>query len=371
MPSDRDYRGLTVSLIGAPERVPLARIRRELERRGAVLMRRIVYDTQVTVVAHGAVGRLAGGTLDGVLARAGLRSTLQTEHQFLRELGLLEKLPEKRRDYERAAFSRLSRLAPKEQMWLELFDAIEPVDGFFDFPDVVLARQVRSLLDAGLSLPSIIGAVIAFRRAAARDAFGQIGNLVQLPSGEIVVRMGAWLAEIDGQLRLPLEDEAPPVTGELYDLAEAAEQVGDWVGAERLYRRCIQVDPNDALSHYNCANALRQQNRAQEAAILFARATALDPQLADGWYNLACLAQDRGDLDTAQRHFERAIACDPNYADALFNLAVLHLDRGKPAEALPLFERYAAQDPHSRWGRAARKAASLCRLYLTMHEQPG
>jgi tetratricopeptide (TPR) repeat protein len=368
--TDRDYRGLTVSIIGAPERVPIQRIRRELERRGAVLMRRIVYDTGLTVIAHGAVGRLVSGSLDGILARAGLRSALLTEHQFLRELDLLDPLPEKRREYERAAFSRLSRLPPKEQMWLELFDVIEPIDGFFDFPDVVLARQVRSLLDAGLALPAIIGAVIGFRHAAARDAFGQIGNLVQLPSGEIVVRMGAWLAEIDGQLRLPIEEHPPPVTGELYDLAEAAEQVGDWAGAERLYRRCIQADPNDALSHYNCANALRHQNRAQEAAILFARATALDPQLADGWYNLACLSQDRGDLDAAQRQFERAIACDPNYSDALFNLAVLHLDRGKPGDALPLFERYAAIDPNSRWGHAARKAASLCRLYLTMRE-PG
>jgi tetratricopeptide (TPR) repeat protein len=365
---DRDYRGLTVSIIGAPERVPIQRIRRELERRGAVLMRRVVYDTQVTVIAHGAAARLAKDGLDGVLARAGLRSSLLTEHQFLREIGLLEKAPPKRREYDRAAFGRLSRLTAKDLMRLELFDVLEPVDDFFEFPDVVLARQIRSLLDAGLTLPAIIGAVVAFRRAASRDAFGQISNLVQLPSGEIVVRMGQWLAEMDGQLRLPIEDLATPVTGELYDMAEAAEQVGDWEGAERLYRRCIQADPNDALSHYNCANALRHQDRAQEAAILFARATALDPQLADGWYNLACLSQDRGDLDAAQRQFERAIACDPNYADALFNLAVLHLDRGKPAEALPLFERYTAQDPDSRWGRAARKAVSLCRLYLKLPE---
>lgn len=365
----RDYRGLTVSVIGAPERVPLARIRRELERRGAVLMRRIVYDTRVTIVAHGAVGRLASQRLDGVLARAGMRSELLTEHQFLREIGLLAPL-EKRREYERAAFSRLSRLAPREQLWFELFDVIEPVGGHFDFPDVVLARQIRSLLDAGLTIPAIIGTAIAFRRAAAQDALGQIGNLVQLPSGEIVVRMGAWLAEIDGQLRLPLDDHAAPVAGELYDMAELAEQAGDWQGAERIYRRCMQADHNDALSHYNCANALRHQGRTQEAAILFARATGLDPQLADGWYNLACLAQDRGDLTTALRQFEKALDCDPNYADALFNLAVLHLDRGEAKSALPLFERYAAQDPHSRWGHAARKAAALCRIYLASRATP-
>jgi tetratricopeptide (TPR) repeat protein len=367
----RDYRGLTVSVVGAPERVPLARIRRELERRGAVLMRRIVYDTRVTVIAHGAVAQLASNRLDGVLARAGMRSEVLTEHQFLRELGLLAPLTEKRRDYDRAAFSRLSRLAPKEQLWFELFDVIESVDGHFDFPDVVLARQIRSLLDSRLATPAIIGAAMAFRRAAARDALGQIGNLVQLPSGEIVVRMGAWLAEIDGQLRLPLDEHEAPATGELYDMAEAAEQVGDWPGAERIYRRCMQADPNDALSHYNCANALRHQSRMQEATILFARATQLDPLLADGWYNLACLAQDRGDIATARRHFERALACDPNYADALFNLAVLHLDSGDATSALPLFERYAAHDPHSRWGRAARKAAALCRIYLASRDAAG
>jgi tetratricopeptide (TPR) repeat protein len=360
----RDWRGLTVSIIGVPERVPIARLRRELERRGAILMRRVVYDTRVTVIAHGALNRLASGRLDGVLARAGMRSEVMTEHQFLRTLDLLAPADPKRREYEREAFSRLSRLDPKEQMWLELFDVIEADDGRFDFADVVLARQIRSLLDQGLSIPSIIGAAIAFRRAASRDALNQLGNLVQLPGGEIVVRMGNWLAEIDGQLRLDLDD-SPLLTGELYDMAENAEQIGDWQGAERFYRRCIQADPGDALSHYNCANAVRQQDRVQEAAILYRRATELDPLLADGWYNLACLAQDRGDLDQARRHFERALSCDANYADALFNLAVLHLDRGDARAALPLFEQYAAQDPNSRWGRAAHKAAALCRLYLS------
>jgi tetratricopeptide (TPR) repeat protein len=359
----REWRGLTVSIVGAPERVPVARLRRELERRGAVLMRRIAYDTRVTVIAHGALDRLASGRLDGVLARAGMRGEVLTEHQLLRALGLLAPTPGKRREYAREAFSRLSRLGPKEQLWLELFDVVEADEGRFDFADVVLARQIRSLLDQGLSISAIIGAAIGFRRAAARDTLNQIGNLVQLPGGEIVVRMGNWLAEIDGQLRLALDDTAP-VTGALYDLAETAEQVGDWAGAERVYRRCIQADPNDALSHYNCANAVRHQDRLQEAAILFHRATELDPLLADGWYNLACLAQDRGDLDAARRHFERALACDPDYADALFNLAVLHLDRGDAASALPLFDKYAARDPNSRWGRAAGKAAALCRLYL-------
>jgi tetratricopeptide (TPR) repeat protein len=360
----RDYRGLTVAIIGAPERVPLNRVRRELERRGAAVTRRVEYAAHVTVIAHGAVGRLESGRLERLLAQAGIRSTVLTEHQLLRELGMLEPEPAKSRDYDRMAFSVLSRLDPKDQLWLELFDVIEPEEGSYDFRDLVLARQIRLLLGAGLSLTDIVSAAIVFRRAAAKDTLGQIGNLVRLPGGELVVRMGAWLAEIDGQLRLPLDQRALPLAGELYDMAEAAEQAGDWGTAERIYRRCMHMDPNDALSRYNCANALRHQGRIQEAAILFHMATELDPLLADAWYNLACLAQDKGEIEQARRHFETALACDPNYADAAFNLAVLHLDRGDASSALPLFERYSNQDPHSRWGQAARKAAVLCRMYL-------
>lgn len=361
---ERDYRGLTVSIIGAPERVPLGRVKRELERRGAALSRRVEYATRISVIAHGAIGRLESGRLERTLAYAGIRSTVLTEHQLLRELGLLEREPPKSRDYDRSAFSALSRLDPKDQLWLELFDVIEPEEGHYDFRDLVLARQIRLLLEAGLTLTNVVSAAIAFRRAAAKDTLGQIGNLVRLPGGELVVRMGAWLAEIDGQLRLGIDSQNPPLAGELYDLAEAAEQADDWSTAERIYRKCMQIDPNDALSRYNCANALRHQGRLQEASILFRMATELDPLLADAWYNLACLAQDRGDAEGARKHFETALACDPNYADAAFNLAVLHLDRGDASSALPLFERYSSQDPDSRWGRAARKAAALCRMYL-------
>ena len=360
----RDYRGLTVSVIGAPERVPVGRVRRELERRGAALTRRVEYAARVTVIAHGAIGRLESGRLERILGQAGIRSTVLTEHQFLRELGLLEAEPAKSRDYNRTAFSALSRLDPKDQLWLELFDVIEPEEGHYNFRDLVLARQIRLLLAAGLTLTNIVTAAIAFRRAAARDVLGQIGNLVRLPGGELVVRMGSWLAEIDGQMRLGIDAADAPLTGELYDMAESAEQAGDWAAAERIYRKCMHIDPNDALSRYNCANALRHQGRLQEAAILFRMATALDPLLADAWYNLACLAQDRGDIEQARKQFEKALACDPNYADAAFNLAVLHLDRGDARSALPLFEQYSGHDPGSRWGQAARKAAALCRMYL-------
>src|SRR6185312_4884935 len=122
----RNLRGATVSVIGALERVPLGRVRRALQRRGATLSHRIETDTRITVIAHGAVGRFAQGRLKQVIVQAG--STLLTEHQLLAELGLRPRPAAKRQDYDREAFAAACRLTRRERFWLELFDVIEPTD---------------------------------------------------------------------------------------------------------------------------------------------------------------------------------------------------------------------------------------------------
>jgi tetratricopeptide (TPR) repeat protein len=359
----RDYRGATVSVIGALERVPFARIRRELDRRGAVLSRRIEAGTGITVIAHGAVGRLARGRLEHVIVQAA--SEVLTEHQFLTEIGIRQRPAGKARDYDRTAFAAASRLSRKERFWLELFDVLEPCDGHYDFRDLILARQIRTIFDAGFKIPSVIGAAIAFRRAAARESWAQLGAPAQLANGELVVRIGSWLTEIDGKVERRVEYEDMPLAGHLYDLAESAEQAGDWQIAERIYRRCAQIDPNDALAQFNRANAVRHQGRVQEAAALYRVATSIDPSLAEAWYELGCMAQDSRDEDGARGFLERALTCDPHHADAAFKLAFAHLDRGQHRRALSLFEHYLLLDSRSAQARTVAQAAALCRRHLT------
>jgi tetratricopeptide (TPR) repeat protein len=356
----RDYGGLTVSLIGAPEHFPAARLRRAVEGRGGTLASRIETKSDVVVIAHGAVGRLSTGRLRSVLGQAG--SDLLTEHQFLRDLGLMQPLEPKVHDYDMAAFSEQCRLTRREVATLELFDVLEPDEGHYAFRDLVLARQIRSLLDAGVTLPIIIGASVAFRRAAMRNAAARLEAARSVSSRELVVPMDTWLRTIEGRNtpRRPWQDM--PLAAYFYDLAEAAERAEGWALAEQLYQRCARIDANDALARFHQARMVRRQKRPGEAATVFRDATDIDPLLADAWFALGELAHERGDSDQARTHFAASLACDPGYADAAFHLAVTHLDRGDVRSALPLFERYAEHDPDGRWRRAAFRAAKLCRV---------
>lgn len=359
----RNYRGATVSIIGALERVPLARVRRALHRRGATLSRRLEAETKVTVIAHGAVGRLAQGRLKQVIVQAA--STLLTEHQFLSELGLRPRNLTKRHDYDREAFAHASRLTRRERFWLELFDVLEPSDGFYDFHDLILARQIRMIIDTGVSVPDVIGAAMAFRRAAAREAEQRPALPAPLAQGELIAGIGTWLAQIDRKLARRIDYDDVTLACHLHDLAEAAGQAGDWKVAEGLYRRCIAIDATDALALLDCANAVRHQGRREDAAELYRQAAEVDPAMAEAPYELGCMAQDGGDEGRARVEFETALVRDPQHGDAAFRLAFLHLDRGEHRRALALFEHFLEIESTGRQAEAARQAAALCRRQLT------
>ena len=151
----------------------------------------------------------------------------------------------------------------------------------------------------------------------------------------------------------------------LHDLAEAAERAGDWKVAEGIYRRCVAIDPNDALARLDCANAVRHQGRRDEAAELYRQAAEIDPSLAEATYELGCMALDAGDEEQARAAFEKTLVRDPQHGDAAFRLAFLHLDRGEHRRALALFEHFLELASPGRQAEAAAQAASLCRRQLT------
>ena len=73
-----------------------------------------------------------------------------------------------------------------------------------------------------------------------------------------------------------------------------AEQGGDIIEAERLYRLLIKSDPADASASFNLGNMLRAHARNIEAEAAFRSATRTDPTFAAAWYNLADLLDDQG-----------------------------------------------------------------------------
>jgi hypothetical protein len=85
----------------------------------------------------------------------------------------------------------------------------------------------------------------------------------------------------------------------LFDLAHAAEQMGDIAEAERLYRLLMRSDPTDASAPFNLGNMLRAAARTVEAEAALRAATRANAAFAEAWYNLADLLDDQGRSEAA------------------------------------------------------------------------
>jgi tetratricopeptide (TPR) repeat protein len=352
----------TVRLLGRFDRIPRQRLETEIERRGGTLAagrRR----ARLGAVGHGAIRLWETGEIEARLEQGA--ETWISETALLRRLGLMAPADAGQATASAADLARISGLGPADIRLLALFDIFEGEDGGFTFKDVVAAREIGRLVREGAPLAGVARALtLLMRRGGPRPSGAE--RLARTPAGEIVLSVGGRLAEVSGQLRLPLDDRNLQVD-ELLSAAEAAEDEGDWEEAERGYERYLSARPADAVARFNLANVLCALDRRVDAAGQLQRAVALDPAFAEAWYNLSRLAPDRSQ---ARSCLKRALAADPAYADALYNLAFSYVAEDRYAEALPLLQRYRALDEASSWAAKAEQALTLCRMALAAGRAP-
>jgi tetratricopeptide (TPR) repeat protein len=88
----------------------------------------------------------------------------------------------------------------------------------------------------------------------------------------------------------------------------------DWAGAEREYRRCIELEPDYALGHSWYGSFLASiYGRFDEAIREGERAVELDPFSPANLHNLAGSLNMSGQEDQAAIMFRRAIALEPDW----------------------------------------------------------
>jgi Flp pilus assembly protein TadD len=114
----------------------------------------------------------------------------------------------------------------------------------------------------------------------------------------------------------------------------------DFAGAEREYRRAIELDPESALPWQGLALALFRQKKDEEALDATRRATelagAFDPSLA----NVTGALLDRmGHREEAREILGRLVREHPDNPAYVFNLAYSLDSALRVAEAKPLYER--------------------------------
>jgi tetratricopeptide (TPR) repeat protein len=317
---------------------------------------------RVTVIAvgHSAAAKALPDGLIRLPAGLPESATMISEHELRRRLGLLRPPEAVDRSLGTADLERLSGLTPRLLACLALFDVVEPVDGQYSYRDVVAAREAGRLLARGIALRQVLEAAIVLRRRGSHLAESR---LAEGPSGELLRELGGQLAELSGQLTMPLDHEVRSVD-DLVAAAERAEESEDLATAESLYTTALRADANDPVIPFNLGNVFDAQERPAEAKIAWQIAVARDPAFAEAWYNLAMAAEDDDHADLAVAQYRRAVQARPDYVDAHFNLALMLTKLDRYGEALAVWERVLELAPNSRQAAIAKRAAALCRMEI-------
>jgi tetratricopeptide (TPR) repeat protein len=351
-PADAPTFGILGALAAFPRRIAA----RAVERGGGRLQRGVTRQTTHLVIGR----RLLAAPEQTVASRLAVQRAagrrLLSEDAFLRWLGLKE-APGPGELTTPTLIDR-SRLAERDLELLAAFDAFEHDAPPWSFRDLILAKKYAGLIAVGASWAAIARSV-----HHAGPAVSLTARSLQVGTGPaIYMREGDTLSELDGQLLLDISGDE--VDGEaVFAAAEAAEEAGRHAEAAELYRRCLELDPGDAIAAFNRANCLRVLGRLEEAEQDYFRALQRDPGLVEAWFNLAGVTVARGRLDAARRQLGQAIARDPDYADAIFNLAKLAFELGDLEAAGRGWRRYLELDAGSDWARAAERGLQLVALH--------
>jgi tetratricopeptide (TPR) repeat protein len=111
----------------------------------------------------------------------------------------------------------------------------------------------------------------------------------------------------------------------------------DWVGAEKEFRRAIQLSPGKAYPGYGLF--LLMAGRLDEGCAEFERVRQLDPLSPVSHFNIASCLERRKQYDAAFDAYRKAIEIDPSYPRAHAHFAGLYTKLGRYDEALAELEK--------------------------------
>lgn len=123
----------------------------------------------------------------------------------------------------------------------------------------------------------------------------------------------------------------------------------DWDGAEREYRRALQLAPELEQNKFSVGSMLASRGQLEEGMQLVREAIAMDP-LAGTWWNWAsAYLSAQGKLDEAEQAIRKSIELRPNAGSAWTQLTIIQIQRGDPKAALDAAQR----EPEGVWSDIA------------------
>jgi len=160
----------------------------------------------------------------------------------------------------------------------------------------------------------------------------------------------------------------------------------DPVAAEHEYREALRIKPDHYTAQSNLAEALRRQNRIEEAMVECRKAiyiiqtemqnqgVAVAPRfLATDYYLLGRLHEARGRLDDAEIAYRQADAIAPGLTNAHLSLAQLLMRQHRSDDAATVVQSALDREPDNwvllRAMAVVRQSQSMCADAISLYEQ--
>jgi TolB-like protein/Tfp pilus assembly protein PilF len=119
----------------------------------------------------------------------------------------------------------------------------------------------------------------------------------------------------------------------------------DWKGAEREYKRAIELNPSYAIAHNNYAFYLTVLTRHDDALAEIRRARELDPVSLTINSDLGWAYYFARQYDEAILQFRRALELDPYLAISQFGLGCVYTQKEMFAESVAAFQKAVSLSP--------------------------
>jgi TolB-like protein/Flp pilus assembly protein TadD len=159
---------------------------------------------------------------------------------------------------------------------------------------------------------------------------------------------GSWYGDRPPQEAYRLARAAAEKALEIDDtLAEAHTELGfaqfvyawDWAGAEREFRRGIQLDPNSAMARGKYAVFLHAMGRFEEAKTEISRTLELNPLAPIAYVDLGMSYFHLGQYGKAREQALKAAELDPDFPPTYEPLGMAFWREGMPEQAIDAFRR--------------------------------
>jgi tetratricopeptide (TPR) repeat protein len=218
--------------------------------------------------------------------------------------------------------------------WTWFLVALLPVSGLVQVGLQARADRYTYLPYLGLLLAAVFAGREGARRLGLRPLAQGVAAAVLLTVATLATRAEAAFWKDSRTLFERAREVTGPNAVAEQALGSVASDEGDLKGAERHFRRALELLPDLEGAQLGLGRVLVRTGRFDEAATIYGRLLARWPHNVETANSLAFCRLQQGDLAQARDLFSRAVAANPRLAASTHLLGMLEAALGRPAEAV-------------------------------------